>query len=192
MPTIRPQLKITDVWLIRRPNIIRAGITVKGITSIYQPTNAHIISHKTLLKHFKTLRHVSILSDHYQGALFLAKGILYYSQFNSYLQTRFGGSISCCVGMCFGAVARCASYETHTHSQAYSQQHTLTQYDMLPQHHINLLAPELFFFILAHSVYKMWILQEPNMLDLWNKLHFEEEKTQSIYHVKILILIFVE
>ena len=38
------------------------------ITSIYQPTNAHIISHKTLLKHFKTLRHVSILSDHHQGA----------------------------------------------------------------------------------------------------------------------------
>jgi len=27
------------------------------ITSIYQPTNAHIISHKTLLKHFRTLRH---------------------------------------------------------------------------------------------------------------------------------------
>ena len=37
-------------------------------TSIYQPTNAHIISHKTHLKHFKTLRHVSILSDHHQGA----------------------------------------------------------------------------------------------------------------------------
>jgi len=30
------------------------------ITSIHQPTNAHIISHKTLLKHFKTPRHVSI------------------------------------------------------------------------------------------------------------------------------------
>jgi len=30
------------------------------IISIYQPTNAHIVSHKTLLKHFKTLRHVSI------------------------------------------------------------------------------------------------------------------------------------
>jgi len=39
-----------------------------GITSIYQPTNAHIISHKTLLKHIKTLRHVSILSEHHQGA----------------------------------------------------------------------------------------------------------------------------
>jgi len=54
--------------------------------SIYQPTNAHIISHKTLLKHFKTLRHVSILSDHHQGALVLAKVVLQYSQFNSYLQ----------------------------------------------------------------------------------------------------------
>ena len=36
---------------------------------------------------------------------------------------------------------------------------------------------------LAHSVYKMWIKQEPNMLDLWNELHFEEEKTESIYRV---------
>ena len=39
------------------------------------------------------------------------------------------------------------------------------------------------FLILAHSVYKMWIIQEPNTLELWNKLHFEEEKTESIYHV---------
>jgi hypothetical protein len=49
-------------------------------SSIYQPTKAHIISHKTLLKHFKTFRHVSILSDHHQGALFLAKVVLQYSQ----------------------------------------------------------------------------------------------------------------
>ena len=48
---------------------------------------------------------------------------------------------------------------------------------------INLLAPELLFFflILAHSVYKMWIIQEPNMLELWNKLHFEEEKKRRVY-----------
>jgi len=72
-------------------------IHFRRITSIYQPTNAHIISHKTILRHFKTLRHVSILSDHHQGALFLAKVILQYSQFNSYLQTRCCGSISCCV-----------------------------------------------------------------------------------------------
>jgi len=88
----------------------------RRITSIYQLTNAHIISHKTVLntlKHFTTLRHVSILSDYHQGVLFLPKVILECSQFNSYLQTRCCGSISCCVGMCCGAVARCASYDAH-------------------------------------------------------------------------------
>ena len=48
---------------------------------------------------------------------------------------------------------------------------------------INLLAPELFFLILAHSVYKMWIIQEPNKLELWNNLHFKEKKTENIHHV---------
>ena len=48
---------------------------------------------------------------------------------------------------------------------------------------INPLAPELFFLISAHPVYKMWIIQEPNKLALWNKLHFEEKKTESIEHV---------
>ena len=51
------------------------------------------------------------------------------------------------------------------------------------QDRFNLLAPELFFLILAHPVYKMWIIQEPNTLELWNKLHFEEKETESIYHV---------
>ena len=37
--------------------------------------------------------------------------------------------------------------------------------------------------ILAHLYIKMWIIQEPNKLELWNKMHFEEEKTESIYHV---------
>jgi hypothetical protein len=48
---------------------------------------------------------------------------------------------------------------------------------------LNPLAPELLFLILAHSVYKMWIIQEPNKLASWNKLHFEEKKTESIEHV---------
>jgi len=48
---------------------------------------------------------------------------------------------------------------------------------------VNRLAPELFFSILAHTVYKKWINQETNMLQLWNKLHFEEKETESIYHV---------
>jgi len=83
------------------------------------------------LKRFKILRQVSILSDHHQGALVLAKVILQYSQFSSYLQTRCCGSISCCVGMCCGEVARCASYDAHL---AISPQHIPTQHDMLPQH----------------------------------------------------------
>jgi len=29
----------------------------------------------------------------------------------------------------------------------------------------------------------MWVMQEPNKLELWNKLHFEEEKMESIYYV---------
>ena len=41
-----------------------------------------------------------------------------------------------------------------------------------------------FFLILGHPVYKMWIIQEPNTLELWNKLRFEEEKKkESIYHI---------
>jgi len=48
---------------------------------------------------------------------------------------------------------------------------------------LNPLAPEFFFYILAHPVYKMWIKQEPNTLELWNKLRFEEKKTESIYSV---------
>ena len=45
----------------------------------------------------------------------------------------------------------------------------------------NPLAPELFFLISAHPVCKMWIIQEPNKLALWNKLHFEEEKKNEEY-----------
>jgi len=42
-----------------------------------------------------------------------------------------------------------------------------------------------YFFNFSTPVYKMWIVQEPNMLELWNKLHFEEEKTESIHMFKI-------
>ena len=40
-----------------------------------------------------------------------------------------------------------------------------------------------YFFNFSTPVYKMWIIQEPNTLELWNKLHFEEKRTESIYHV---------
>ena len=58
---------------------------------------------------------------------------------------------------------------------------------------LKLLAPELFLLILAHPVYKMWIIQEPNMLELWNKLHFEKKKNEEyIPCLKYSVPIFVE
>jgi len=44
-------------------------------------------------------------------------------------------------------------------------------------------GPWIIFLILAHPVYKMWIIQEPNKLELWNRLHFEDKKTENTYHV---------
>jgi len=58
---------------------------------------------------------------------------------------------------------------------------------------VNLLAPELFFLISAHPVYKMWITQEPNKLALWTKLHFEEKKNGEYRAcLKYSVPIFVE
>ena len=56
------------------------------------------------------------------------------------------------------------------------RQGEIALYDIHCCDKINPLEPELFFLILAHPVYKMWIIQEPNKLALWNKLHFEEKK----------------
>ena len=42
-----------------------------------------------------------------------------------------------------------------------------------------------FFLILAHPVYKMWIIQETNTLELWNKQHFEEKKRRVYTMFKI-------
>ena len=59
---------------------------------------------------------------------------------------------------------------------------------------LNLLAPKLFFFlILAHPVHKTLVIQELNMLELRNKLHFEEEKNgEYIPCLKYSVPIFVE
>ena len=40
-----------------------------------------------------------------------------------------------------------------------------------------------YFLKFSTPVYKVWIIQGPNKLELWNKLHFVEDKTESIYHV---------
>jgi hypothetical protein len=58
---------------------------------------------------------------------------------------------------------------------------------------LNLLDPELFFLVLAHPVYKMRIIQEPNTIELWSKLHFEEEKNgEYIPCLKYSVPVFVE
>ena len=48
---------------------------------------------------------------------------------------------------------------------------------------INLLATDFFFQILAHSVFKMWVIEKPNKVALWNKRHFEEKNMEIIQHV---------
>jgi len=51
-----------------------------------------------------------------------------------------------------------------------------------------------FFFNFSTSVYKMWVIQEPNTLELWNKLHFEEREKNEEYIpcLKYSVPIFVE
>jgi len=40
-----------------------------------------------------------------------------------------------------------------------------------------------FFLNFSTPVYKMWIIQEPNTLELWNKLHFEEQKVYTMFKI---------
>ena len=46
-----------------------------------------------------------------------------------------------------------------------------------------LLATDFFFQILARPVFKMWVIQKPNKVAVWNKRHFEEKKIEIIQHV---------
>ena len=50
-----------------------------------------------------------------------------------------------------------------------------------------------FFQILAHPVFKMWVIQKPNKVTLWNKRHFEEKKNGDYTAcLKYSVRIFVE
>ena len=49
--------------------------------------------------------------------------------------------------------------------------------------HFNLQATDFFFQILAHPVFKMWVIQKPNKVALWNKRHFEEKKMDIMQNV---------
>jgi len=51
----------------------------------------------------------------------------------------------------------------------------------------NPLKPEFYIYILAHPVCKMWIIQKPKKVALWNKRHFEEKNRRVGSMFKILI-----
>ena len=50
----------------------------------------------------------------------------------------------------------------------------------------------IFFKILAHPVFKMWILQEPKKIALWNEGYLEEKRGECAECLKYLVSIFVE
>ena len=52
-------------------------------------------------------------------------------------------------------------------------------------YYFNLLATDFFFQILAHPVFKMWVIQKPNKVALWNKRRFEEKKWRLYSMFKI-------
>ena len=56
----------------------------------------------------------------------------------------------------------------------------------------NLLAPEFYIEILAHPVCKMWIIQKPKKVALWNKRHFEEKNEECAACLKYSVVIFVK
>ena len=66
------------------------------------------------------------------------------------------------------------------------------KFDYLNWRRFNLLAPEFYISILAHTVCKMWIIQEPKKVALWNKQHFEEKNGECAACLKYSVLIFVE
>jgi hypothetical protein len=49
-----------------------------------------------------------------------------------------------------------------------------------------------YIYILAQPVCKMWIIQEPKKVALWNKLHFEEKNGECAACLKYSVLLFVE
>ena len=61
----------------------------------------------------------------------------------------------------------------------------LIYFNNYPLHVSNRLTfwQRIFFQILAHPVFKMWVIQKTNKVALWNKWHFEEKKMEIIQRV---------
>ena len=81
---------------------------------------------------------------------------------------------------------------TQIYNTVYNRQYTSAQaYYCTPR--LNLLAPEFFFLILAHPVYKMWIIQEPKQVSIMKQTAFWREKNGEYRAcLKYSVHIFVE
>jgi hypothetical protein len=62
----------------------------------------------------------------------------------------------------------------------------------MKEYFTNLLASEFYIQILAHSVCKMWRLQEQKKVALWNEWYFEEKNGECAACLKYSVFIFVE
>ena len=68
-----------------------------------------------------------------------------------------------------------------TWQNIYTNQSSVRAFRLAPR--FNLLVTDFLFQILAHPLFKMWVIQKPNKVALWNKRHFEEKKMEIIQHV---------
>jgi len=57
--------------------------------------------------------------------------------------------------------------------------------------YINSLVPEFYILILAHPLFKMWIIQEPKKVALRNKRHFEEKETEIMQYFKNIQYVYL-
>ena len=60
------------------------------------------------------------------------------------------------------------------------------------QRDFKLLATDFFFFNFSTPVFKMWVIQKPNKVALWNKRHFEEKNGDYTACLTYSVRIFVE
>jgi hypothetical protein len=87
-----------------------------------------------------------------------------------------------------------AANSTGTYIIHYSIELTVffAEYTLFNNCNFNLLAPEFYIEVLSHPVCKMWIIQEPKKVALWNKRHFEDKNWVCAACLKYSVFIFVE
>ena len=65
----------------------------------------------------------------------------------------------------------------------YSESHTIHTAVKMKRISILTFWRRIFFLNFSTPVFKMWVIQKPNKVALWNKRHFKETKMEIIQHV---------